>query len=262
MALASKSNKSTKTAVDTKTAAKALDPENVEVPVEETYEPTPEEMQEAAAPEVVTPEVEPKREEKAVAVKKKAAAPAKVGIVKPLDAFENALPPIDFGTLPRVNAKQSEIYCEDGSLGKNIEVTILSFNNSFAVSPNDNAAPKDACKFSYDGVELNDGSGTTVAEHLAMLKEDGWEKAAAKRYVEVIAMLDDAETDSEEIGGMVQLSLSPQSVKQFDRYQLGCMVKLAHGTIEAESLSRMRVTAKVKTFGSNTFTMMQFSSAD
>jgi hypothetical protein len=201
---------------------------------------------------------------KAVATRETAAPPAVrqaiTGMV--LESLENKLPALDFGTLARFKASPMGIKGEEGSLGKTCQVTIVSYNNTFAVAPNQDGAPKDMCKFSTDGVNLNDGSGL-VADHVAFLKEEGYEKAASKRYVELIAILDDAENDHEEIGNMVTFSLSPMSVKAFERYRLQSTVKLGmNPNLSEESLARVTITAKPKSFGNKDFTMLDFKAAE
>jgi hypothetical protein len=205
-------------------------------------------------------DVKPADEEKAVAVKPTALPPAtrqKVqGMV--LSSLENALPPLDFGTLPRFKASPMGIKGEEGTLGSTCTVTIISFNNLFAVAPNTDGAPNDLCKFSVDGVTLSDGTGS-VEDYLEELKID-WPKASAKRYVELVGILDDAEKDHEEIGNMVTFSLSPMSVKSFERYRLQATVKMGRNAqVTEEELSRVKITAKAKSFGKNDFTMLDFS---
>ena len=201
---------------------------------------------------------------KAVATKTAAAAPALKSTFTgmALASKENALPALDFGTLPRFKASPAGIKGEEGSLGKTCEVTVVSYNNTFAVAPNEDKAPKELCKFSTDGVHLNDGSGL-VADHVQFLKEEGYEKASSKRYVELIAILDDAENDHEELGNMVTFSLSPMSVKSFERYRLQASVKLGmNPSLTEEGFARVRITAKPKSFGNKDFVMLDFSAID
>jgi len=208
----------------------------------------------------------------APAVRPNAGAVAKAGaprLVLALSELENAFPVVEFGTLPRIVAKQGEFYDDDqNSLGKEIELEIHSYHNSFAVSPNADKAPNNYCKFSYDNENLTypyeDDEGTfhdTVAEHLAFLKEEGYTKAGVRRYLEVTCSLIDAAEENDNIGGMVLLSLSPQSVKQFERHQFQSTVKIRSGAITEEKAAHVVARAKTKTFGTNTFTMYNFSTA-
>ena len=206
-----------------------------------------------------------KSESKDVATRENAALPAVgklMGLV--LDDMSNVIPveAVTFGTLPMIKASQGALKCEKVSLGKQIEFSIVSYHNQFAITPNENNADTSYCKFSYDGEELNDGSGTTVKEHIAYLKEEGFPKAAAKRYIEVVGILEDADEESDEIGNMVMLSLSPMSVKQFDRYKLQTTVKVKQGKVEEDSVGNVLITAKPQSFGSNDFTIMTFSNRE
>ena len=104
----------------------------------------------------------------------------------------------------------------------------------------------------------------TVAEHLAELREMGYNKAASKRYVDLIGILREAEEDTDEIDGMVSVSLSPMSVKAFTRYRLQVGVKLQNpdSGVTAEQARRVVITAKNKKLGTNNFTMMTFKMAE
>lgn len=194
----------------------------------------------------------------AVAVKKQTLPGTQTKLVLALDSCKDVIEPCEFGMLPRVTASQGALICDGEELGKQIEITIMSYNESFAVAPNESEAPKELCKFSYDNVVLNDGSGITVDEHLNYLRGEGYKNAASKQYFEIIAMLDDAEEDHDEIGSVVQLSLSPQSVKQFNRYKLNTAMKIRSGAYTEEDAKKVTVTAKTKTFA-YTFTMMRFA---
>jgi len=147
-------------------------------------------------------------------------------------------------------------------LGMTCIATVVSYNDQYAISPNEDNAPKELCKFSLDGVNLSDGSGT-VADHIEMLKEEGYEKAASKRYNDLIAILEDAEKEHDEIGNMVTFSLSPMSVKSWERYQLQMTVKMRmNKDLTVEKISRVKITAKPKSFGKKDFVMLDFSAAD
>jgi len=179
-----------------------------------------------------------------------------------LTGYKNAIPPVDFGTLPIVTAQSGRFKCDKEPLGTYFTATLVSVNDRWAVAPNEDKAPKELCKFSIDGEVLSDGSGTTVEEHIEYLKEEGFKNACAKRYNDLIVILNDAETDHENIGDMVSISLSPQSVKQFEGYQLQSTVKIAKGELTEAQAAEIKCTAKIVTFGSNEFTRVQFRTAE
>lgn len=257
MALASKKNRPAAAKKDTK---KVEETAKAEETVEKEVNTTEQQTEQQTAAEKKAPEEQP-APTKSVATRPSTAVGFAGKVQLALKEYQDALPPIDFGTLPRIKASQGALICDDEVLGKQAEVSIVSFNNSFAITPNENNADSSYCKFSYDNNELNDGSGTSVQDHLAYLRSEGFANAASKRYVEVVCMLDDADEDHDEIGNMVQLSLSPQSVKQFERYQLQTTIKLGKNEVTPEQASRVVLTAKTKTFGKNTFTLVTFSLA-
>jgi len=171
--------------------------------------------------------------------------------------FKGALPTLKFGTLPRIKASQGALWEGSNSLGSSISVELISFNDSFAISPCEDKAPKNLCKFSSDGVNLNNGTGT-VDSWIAHLREMGYSNASSKRYLDMVCILEDAEKDNENIGSMVTLSLSPQSVNQFERYCLNATVAKSRGE-DDNAYRKMKITARTKTFDTNMFTLMTFS---
>jgi hypothetical protein len=59
---------------------------------------------------------------------------------------------------------------------------------------------------------------------------------------------------------MVTFSLSPMSVKSFERYQLQTTVKMGmNPNLSQESAAEVTITAKPKSFGNKDFVMLDFS---
>ena len=186
--------------------------------------------------------------------------PIKAGKFKFIvDEFKDAFEPVEWGTIPKIVAKSGAFFDSDKkSLGTEIEFTLLSFNDTHLIAPNTNdSADRKLCRYSYDGEVLNDGSGTTVKEYLQSLKDDGYEDASVKQYLEVNVVLNDAGEDNDNIGNMVQLSLSPESVKQFKAYKMQSTVKAARGIIKPNQVAD--ITAKAKNIvGNFTYTIFTF----
>ena len=190
-----------------------------------------------------------------------AATPGKVQVA--LQEFKDAIPPVEFGTLPRIKPVQGQFMCDEETLGTRFTASVVSYNDAFTIAPNQKDASPKLCRYSYDNITLNDGSGDTVQDYIAYLKdEENCPDANSKRYVELICILEDAEQDHDEIGGMVMISLSPMSVKQFERYQLQTTVKISRGQMTQEQAMNLEVSAKIQTFGQNTFTMARFKTAE
>ena len=268
MALASK-KRGNKAPVKKAPAKKAADKK---APVKETA--TTEETTtvqtpepEMAAPEVEAPSIPVPETIKQVVVAAPNLPTTPGKLVLALDDCKNATEPYDFGALPRITAEQGTLLCDKENLGNQIEITVLSYNDAFTIAPNDNDAPGELCRYSYDGVTLNDGSGMTVNDWIAELKSSnyndgkGYKKAGATHRYELIALLNDAIEDHDEIGSVVQLSLSNQSAKQFDRYKLNAAMKIRQGKFTEEGAQQVTVTAKTKTFAF-TFTMMRFAATE
>ena len=176
-----------------------------------------------------------------------------------MESYKDFIPALDFGTLPRFKTSPAGIKGDEGSIGTTCDITLVSFNDTFAISPCEDKSPKELCKFSLDGVNLSDGSGT-VADHLAELKSEGWKKAAIKKNMDFIAILDDAEKECDEIGNMVMFSCSPSSVKSFERYRLNVTLRMMKDpNLKEEDFIKLTITNKPKSYSQKDFTMFEFS---
>lgn len=176
-----------------------------------------------------------------------------------LGNYENALPAVDFGVLPRLKGSNGLIMDADNAkLGAEIQMTLISFNDQFVITPGvDDPAATKFVKYSLDGVTI-DSTGQSVAEYIKVLKEvEGYEDADMKKYCEVIGILNSSEKESEHLGNMVQVSLSPQSRKSFEAYRLQQSVKIQMGRATEEGSEELTLRAVVKTMGNYTFTILQ-----
>jgi hypothetical protein len=143
----------------------------------------------------------------------------------------------------------------------------VSWNKQFTISPGtDNDDDKKYVKYSRDGKTI-DESGESVADYLNVLRTThGFADASSKEYCELIGILESVTkngktSDDELVNQMVQVSLSPQSRKAFEGFRLQQSVKLRLGKITAEGSERIKLTAEVKTFGANSFTLLKTGEA-
>ena len=175
-----------------------------------------------------------------------------------LSDFENALPAIDFGVLPRLKGSQGAILDSDNkTLGDEVSLTVISFNNQYVVTPGeDDDESTKFVKYSSDGITI-DATGQLVSEYIAQLVTvDGYPNAEMKHYLEVVGILNKTAKPSELVGEMVQVSMSPQSRKAFEAYRLQRSVKIRMGRATAEGSEEIIIRAVTKTMGKFTFTVL------
>ena len=211
-----------------------------------------------AAPEAV--QGTPAAAETAVAVKPQAAAPV---VAKPMaitglvfdDVKDKFIAP--FGTLHRLKASNGNVMNDkDQLLGEFVDVQMVSWNLIYVVGPCDNTAPTELVRYSYDNQTFGDGTGDTVADYIATLKEQGYDQAASKKYGEVVALLTGSAKPSDLIGELVQLQLSPTSLTAFEGYNLQLSFKLRQGLAAPESADLIRFAAEVATKGKNVWSKL------
>lgn len=158
------------------------------------------------------------------------AAASSVAAAKPLKAtaafaeFENALPEVEFGTFPRITADLGGFEMEKEVIGDNIKVELMSFNTRYVITPgSDDKEASQLVKYSNDGVMLADGSGTSVIDYLNTLKTThGYDDASVKTYMDLTGLLVEkgGEVIPEDDQVVVQVQLSPQSLKQFNGFRI------------------------------------------
>lgn len=177
----------------------------------------------------------------------------------------NAIPPMEFGTLPRLVGTNGNVQDrgEGKLLGESVVIELVSWNEEFVVSPgSDKEEAKALVRYSLDGKTI-DATGESVASYLEKLRTvEGYSDASIKRYVQLIGIVESTAKASELVGQMVQVSLSPQSAKLFDGYRMQESVKLRlRPELKEQIDNRLKVTAEVKQQGSNTFTLLKVGAA-
>lgn len=174
--------------------------------------------------------------------------------------MQDALPEVDFGTFPRITVDLGGFEKDKEVIGDNIKLELMSWTNRYVVTPNvDNKEANGLVKYSNDGVTLSDGSGVSVADYLNKLKTvDGYDEASVKTYIDLTGLLVEAggkaiPEDEQEI---VQVQLSPQSVKQFNGY------RITKGVMEARSgaavSNTISLTRERGEYNSNKFAFVKF----
>ena len=200
-----------------------------------------------------------------------AAAPAKTAIVKTTAkaiALQNVLSDmkdnfrVDFDSLPRMLAEQGSMVMKDGAveLGNSVTLKMLSFQDSWVCSPNDNKAPKELVKFSEDGKVDRDGYSLT--EHLHKLREEGWTKAKISHRLVVVGELLSTANGAGPIEDLVQIDLSETGRKSFNTYCLQASYKVAKGKFDAEAATILRMDAvKERSANNEVYTKVKVSVA-
>lgn len=185
-----------------------------------------------------------------------------------LDELQNVISPeqlesMPFGAFPRVvvdlggfTNKTKNVF-----LGTKMLIEILSWNFVTIVTTGENSGNKETDRLvrtSYDGVNLTGGQGK-VEDYVAELKAKDYDKATAKRYVEIYAYIhrcekfgDTAEDDLK----ITQISISPQSSGPWGVYMLEAKMAANRGK---DVTSRVVLRADRKTNGnSQTYGVVNF----
>ena len=190
-----------------------------------------------------------------------------------LRGLQNSIPTEELasmaiGVFPRITVSQGGFVVDKkDKLGARIQARVISWNFLWMIvtGEQNNQEANKLIRSSYDNKMLSDGSDT-VENYLAKLKAEGYDKAAVKQYVEVYCNLlkHEAKQGSqivtveipEDEQQLYQISLSPQSVGQWGRYQLESGLRAAKGFTDDVVVT---MEQKEKTLGPNTFAYATFS---
>jgi hypothetical protein len=196
----------------------------------------------------------------AVAVARPAAVTAFNAVVDTVSSLKDAMP-VTYDMLISLIATNGNICKRDGKkpVGDEVVFELISWQDSYVVSPGDDKAPKDMIRYSDDGVVCSDGS--LVQEHLSELRSLGYTKAAVKQRAVVVGSVINASKTKELDDELVQFDLSPQSRTSFKNYAASVMNKQRLGKITAAQATKVKASAVLATMNGNTFTKVEFSVA-
>ncbi len=194
------------------------------------------------------------------AVAKTNAVSTQVGMVDVFAPLRDALR-VEYNTLSQVKLTNGNFVERETNvtLGDTVVFDLLSFQDSFTITPNDDKAPIETIKFSDDGITCKDG--TSVADHLANLKAEGYSKAGVKqRMVVVGAVLSASKTDKLN-GSLVQFDLSPETRVLFERFRAITAYGVKVGKVDPTKGFSVKAVTRLVTKGSNTYTVADFQLA-
>lgn len=194
-------------------------------------------------------------------VQKGGALAAATGLVDVAGKFKNVLK-VEYNTLEQVIPQQGNFVCRESKkvLGDQIDFELLSFQDSWVVSPEDDKAPKDIVRYSDDAITCSDG--TPVEEHLHFLKTSGYPKARIKQRVVVVGAILATSKKVDMEGVLVQLDLSPANKTQWMRHTANLAFQVKIGKYTEDQAAKVRANAELATNPNNqTYTLAKFSVA-
>lgn len=167
------------------------------------------------------------------------------------------------GTLPKLVADRGGFEDHEGTLlGDWVKFQIVSFNRRWLVSGGvEGEEGKELLRTSYDNETL-EGETMTVREYVQYLKDEGYEKADVREYIDIWGFIEESEKAgvvNEEDYELIQMQLSPSSVRNFMAYrvQAGVQAKIQ----KREVSNKIKATIERREHGGNRFAAIKFSAA-
>lgn len=181
--------------------------------------------------------------------------------------FQDQITDLEFGTVARLVGSNGRIVAKKDSkslvLGPEIKVTLVSFNDTYQVSPGDDTAEaKKAVRYSRDGVTIDGPVGGDVKAYVEKLRTtDGFAKASVKKYTSLVCILNEAAGAAPDaqgtIGEMVEVSLSPTAGQAFKGHRMQTSVKSSRGLLPpGYDVTALVIRADVRKNGSNEYTAL------
>ena len=173
---------------------------------------------------------------------------------------------VDFDTFDRLKAGAGVIVdSNNNNLGRDIAMTVLSWQDTYDVAPGSDAPEaKKVVRYSDDGVTLAGGGGL-VRDYLASLMSgevDGvkYPNANCKQKCVLVGILEGAENPTNLLGQTVQVSLSNQSRKFWDRHRFNITMAIQMGRrASAEGAECITIKAVPTTSNGNNYTLLHVS---
>ncbi len=152
---------------------------------------------------------------------------------------------VDFDSLPRILASQGSFMFKDNDedLGAEIEMQLMSYQDSWVCSPNDTKADVELVKYADNATTSKDG--VDLKQHLEMLRREGWSKAAIQQRCIIVGELlkTNGKKESDRVGELVQMDLPDSGRRSFNTYTLQASFKVAKGRISAEDAAHLKIQA-------------------
>ena len=168
------------------------------------------------------------------------------------------------GTLPKLVADRAGFEMGGGKdkkeFGDYVDFQIVSYNNRWLYTSGvDGDEGKDLLRTSYDDGETLEGHPESGNEYLRYLKDEGYPKADKRQYIDLwgfVVASDKLGAVDEDEREMIQLQLSPSSVKQFKAYQVQAGIRAA--TTGKQPTDFVRATIEKKEFNGNKYASIKF----
>lgn len=166
---------------------------------------------------------------------------------------------VDFDTFPRLKAGPGAILDSEGkSLGRQIEMQVISWQDGWDLSPGeDTDEAKKAVAYSDDGVSVK-GTGMLCVDYMQELREKGFKNAKMTHKCTLVGILEAAEKNTSYLGKTIQVSLSDQARKTFDRYRMDATIQAQMGKRpNLDGVEMLSITAKLRKFGQKDWTLLE-----
>lgn len=136
---------------------------------------------------------------------------------------------VSYDSPPAITASQGcfSLKSDGSDIGGEIRIDLMSYQDSYVVSPNDSKAGIELVQYSDDGITST--TGINLQEHLAYLRESGYTKAKLSHRIILVGELTYSSDPCELVSKLVQINLPDSGRKAFNDYALQASYAVSKG---------------------------------
>lgn len=178
-----------------------------------------------------------------------------------VNELQNSLP-VTWEDFTAINANQGQFQIKGADttkpIGKEIELKLVSFQDQWVSGPEDTESDVEGIlKYSDDGVNLNDDSGMTIAEHQKFIASQGEEPKLSHRLVLVGELLKAEDAAMDVIGELVQVILSESGRRNFTSHTKQVAYQIANGRMASGDAEHIKLIASSAGTGKKQYTLVK-----
>ena len=183
-----------------------------------------------------------------------------------ITSLANAYDPEEYGNLfPRLVGTNGGLVCDKKPFGEFIDIQVISHSDRWMITPKAEQTDQDAkkmCRASYDGKTIpgrDDEEPMLIEDYKKEIIAKGYEVNRVTKYRDIFCVVFNCEKnlDIAEEKGIIQVSVSPTSVKQFKAFTMQTPLFISRGKMLKTHQNCMRIVADPHD-GDISYTLMEF----
>ncbi len=185
-----------------------------------------------------------------------------VALSDPLAPLKDACP-VTFNMFESLMANAGNLIVKSTNavVGQTMDMELISFQYQWVIGTGtEDEEDKEHVRYSDDGIDIQ-STGESCKEYLAQIKANGFPDAKMDKRVILVGEALTAGKVPQLVGDIIQVSLAPTSLTQFERHKMLTAYNISKGRQSPEGATRVRLTCEpaTSTKGNKQYTLVKFS---